>query len=71
MAFIQNTTKIPTLNGKIGGLFQGFFDFLVRLSESNIRVRELERFNAMSDAELAQRGMSRDDIVRHVFRGML
>ena len=45
--------------------------FLVRLSEANVRVCELERLSAMSDADLSKIGVPRKDIVRHVYRGSL
>ena len=45
--------------------------FLASIAESNGRVREVERLNAMSDAELARRGLKREEIVRHVFRDMI
>ena len=32
------------------------------------RADQVERLNAMSDAELARRGIARDRIVQHVFR---
>ncbi|WP_146586497.1 DUF1127 domain-containing protein [Puniceibacterium confluentis] len=52
------------------GILQGIFSFLVRIAESNGRMKAVERLNAMSDAELAARGLQREDIVRHVFRDM-
>lgn len=33
------------------------------------RAREIRDLNNLTDAELASRGLRRDDIVRHVFRG--
>lgn len=39
--------------------------------ESRARMPEIERLNAMSDAQLAERGLKREDIIRHVFRDLL
>lgn len=47
------------------------FDFLVMIGENNARVRQLERLQAMSDAELAARGLKRDQLVRYVFSDFL
>ncbi len=53
------------------GIFDRIINFLVSIAESNGRMRAVERLNAMSDQELAARGLKREDIVRHVFRDML
>lgn len=48
------------------GLGQGFNAFLVARSRRD----ELIRLESMSDAELAQMGLKREDIPRYVFRDM-
>ncbi|MGR3494187.1 DUF1127 domain-containing protein [Citreimonas sp.] len=45
-------------------------NFFTAIAESNSRMREAERLNAMSDQELARIGLKREDIARHVFRDM-
>lgn len=50
------------------GFFGRIFDALVMVTESNHRMRKIEELSAMSDDELARRGLRRDEIVRHVFR---
>lgn len=54
--------------GFIFGVFNSIFLGLSRIAEANWRVREAERLNAMSDAALAEKGLQREDIVRHVFK---
>lgn len=54
--------------GFLFGIFSSFYSGLSRISEANWRVREAERLNAMTDAALAEKGLKREDIVRHVFR---
>ena len=56
--------------------FTGFGDrllgLLVRIGEASgpaERARYADRLFAMSDAELAKRGLTRDGIIRHAFRG--
>jgi uncharacterized protein YjiS (DUF1127 family) len=38
------------------------------LATANSRARQVEALSAMSDEELAKRGLRREDIVQHVFR---
>ncbi|MBV2359023.1 hypothetical protein KUH32_04485 [Thalassococcus sp. CAU 1522] len=45
-------------------------DFFVMISESNFRVREAEKLNAMTDAQLCALGLRREDIPRFVFRDL-
>lgn len=40
---------------------------LVAIGEANPRMRRIEALQRLSDAELAAKGLRRDDIVRHVF----
>jgi len=54
--------------------FSAIGRFLRRIAESsgrvaalNNRVRQAEALMAMSDEQLAERGLRREDIVRHVF----
>ena len=49
-------------------VFRAIGDFFSLITESNWRVREAQRLHAMSDAQLAARGLRREDIARHVFR---
>ncbi|MGJ8603436.1 MAG: DUF1127 domain-containing protein [Marivita sp.] len=51
----------------LNGLSEGF----VQVAEANIRIREVERLQALSDETLAAKGLKREDIVRYVFRDVL
>ncbi|MBL4768329.1 MAG: hypothetical protein JKY94_11555 [Rhodobacteraceae bacterium] len=51
----------------IGRYFAAIGKGLVFMGESSSRFRKLEKLQALSDAELAKRGMKREDIVRVVF----
>ena len=46
---------------------QAVWDFLVSIGEANSMVRQVNALQALSDAELAERGIKREDIARHVF----
>lgn len=48
--------------------FRTIFNALVTMAEQSPRMREIERLQAMSDADLAARGLTRDRIIQHVFR---
>ncbi|MBF9050012.1 hypothetical protein GTA62_12415 [Roseobacter sp. HKCCD9010] len=48
--------------------FTALGHFLGAIMDSNSRVREAQALNAMSDAELAKRGLKREEIAHHVFR---
>ena len=61
-----DTTANPTQ-----GLFSGLFSWLTHIAETNARVQEVERLQSLSDAELAKKGLKREDIARHVFRDIL
>ncbi|WP_299354832.1 DUF1127 domain-containing protein [uncultured Shimia sp.] len=41
---------------------------MVALAESSSRYKQIEQLNAMSDQELADLGLKREDVVRHIFR---
>ncbi|GAA4225626.1 DUF1127 domain-containing protein [Sagittula sp. NFXS13] len=51
--------------------FNGLLDGMARIAESGHRMKEIERLQAMSDADLAKRGLTRDRIAHHVFRDVL
>ncbi|MDP2519569.1 DUF1127 domain-containing protein [Shimia thalassica] len=51
--------------------FFAFGKMLVTLAEANGRVKEAEAYQAMTDAELAERGLRREDIAMHVFKDSL
>ena len=52
----------------IAGVVSGVWNFFITIAETNSRVKEVEHLNHLTDAELAKRGIKREDIVRHVFR---
>lgn len=42
----------------------------VAIGESNPRLKRVEALQRLSDAELAEKGLRREDIVRHVFQDL-
>ncbi len=55
----------------LGAFFSGIGNALISYADARGRMSEIERYNNMSDAELAKLGLTREDIPRHVFRDML
>lgn len=49
------------------GLFTRLGEAIVRAAERHSRADRIAALQRLDDAELAARGMRRDDIVRHVF----
>lgn len=52
-------------------VLKGLERFFVSAMENNSRMREIERLRAMSDEDLASRGLTRDRIAMHVFRDVM
>lgn len=44
---------------------------LVNMSEANLKFRQASFLYSLSDEELAERGLRREDIARHVFKAYL
>lgn len=69
MAFVSHADQTTTSGtsfwaGLKNAVVSGMEAYMTRHS----RTREIERLNAMSDAELNAIGVKRDEIVHHVFR---
>ncbi len=43
-------------------------NFMVSTMDSNSRIQLVNQLNAMSDVQLAELGVKRDEIVQHVFK---
>lgn len=54
-------TSFPATRPNVRGFFATWMDKLARTDQ-------IEALNALSDAQLAARGLRREDIVRHVYR---
>ena len=60
-----------SLFAPIRAFFSAFGRAMIVAAENSSRMRRIEAFNAMTDEELAERGLKREDIVRHVFRDLM
>ncbi len=52
---------------QVGAFFTAIGHGLIAMGENSSRYRRLQALNAMSDEQLAARGLKRSEIVRHVF----
>ncbi len=68
----SNTARAarPLLAG-LGDAIAGFIEAIARSSHAARCAEEAERLFALSDAELARRGLTRDRIIQHAFRAYL
>jgi hypothetical protein len=64
-------TELPhRILGIFGRVFSALGLALVAIPETNRRIAAMQRLQEKSDAELAARGLRREDIARHVFIDM-
>ena len=70
MAHITTDTHSPiafSFVATLGRYFAAIGKGLVSMGETSSRYRQVEALQALSDAELAERGMKRQDIIRVVY----
>lgn len=67
------TTFHPSgaLRARFSRLFASVGEGFVAYADRRSRRAQIEELNALSDSDLAARGISRDQIVAHVFRDRL
>ena len=63
------TNTIP--NGYGSSILSRMGAFFIAYAEKQARTGEIEKLQALSDVELAEMGLTRDGIVRHVFSDKL
>ncbi|MCB1333219.1 MAG: DUF1127 domain-containing protein [Roseivivax sp.] len=68
MATIAAPHSTVSASAGLTGLLAKLGRKLVSLGENHPRLRQMERLMALSDAELAARGLTREGIARHVFK---
>ncbi len=67
MAFI-NASAEHAAESFFARAFDKFFRGLVSMAENSPRMKALNTLHAMDDKQLADMGLRREDIARHVFR---
>ncbi len=71
MAFASTNVAQTSSSNGIAAFFRAIGGALVAMAESNTRIRKVEALSALSDEQLKERGIRREDIVRHVFSDAL
>ncbi|WP_133485897.1 DUF1127 domain-containing protein [Aliiroseovarius marinus] len=73
MATQTTNLHIPafSLFAPVRAFFAAIGRGLVVAAENSSRMKRIEAFNAMTDEQLAERGLKRDEIVRHVFQDLM
>lgn len=60
-------SALDRLLATTGAFFSGIGTSLVKAAEADRRIRTFNALMEMSDAELAAKGLKREDLARHVF----
>lgn len=71
MTDITTIQHAGALRVRFSRLFASIGEGFVAYADRRSRRAQIEALNALSDSELAARGISRDQIVAHVFRDRL
>lgn len=70
MAYVSTAPAHAAEHGSaVGRFFNAILNGLVRMAEADPRFRKLSVLAAMSDEQLAERGLRRDQIAREVLGG--
>ena len=71
MAYVTTTSFTDGFRARIEQMSTALLSWAERHGERRARLDQIARLDALSDAELAERGLTRDQIVTHVFRDRL
>jgi uncharacterized protein YjiS (DUF1127 family) len=71
MAYIATTNTVSDHRSLIARSFAAIGAFFVAYIDARSRRGAIEALNQLSDAELAERGLTREGIVRYVFADSL
>lgn len=64
---VTNTrSSLGSLGKTLAAPFVGIGRFLITLAEASPRMRQLEKLGRMSDADLQERGLTREDEIRRI-----
>jgi len=71
MAFYTNEIEPPRKQNAFNGIFEAMGRMFESIADAQSRTDAVNRMQDMSDAELAKLGVSRNEIVRYVYRDIL
>ncbi|WP_022703818.1 hypothetical protein [Pseudorhodobacter ferrugineus] len=69
MAYINAVKPSFSLSGILTRPFVAVWNFLILLAEAHPKMTAINKLNAQSDAQLAERGTSREAEIRRIFSG--
>jgi len=61
-----NAPAGASVQSAFGRFFSALGNGLVAMAENNSKMKQIRALEALSDADLAKRGIKREDIARHV-----
>ena len=61
-----STSLNETQRGFFSSMINGIWNMMMVIGESNSMTRRIAELQDLTDEQLAQRGLKREDIVRHV-----
>lgn len=70
MAYISQAQPHSSFFPRISDFFKSVLKAVDLAASTNLRIAQIEKLNAKSDAELKKIGLRREDIARHVFRDL-
>lgn len=70
-AQLSSTEPVRSITGTIFNWAGQVYDVLCKTGHAAQCAREAERLLALSDQELAKRGLQRDEVIRHAFASYL
>jgi len=56
------------IEGRNGSFLTTVIEALARIMENHPHTRQIEQLNKLSDEDLAARGVTRQDVIRYIFR---
>ena len=71
MAYTTHNTAQTGIFSAVQHFFAAIGNALILAAEANPRMKRVQALQRMSDEELAERGIKREDIVRIVFQDVL
>lgn len=71
MAYATQTSASSGIFSAVQNFFSAIGHGLIEMAEANPRMKKVQALQSMTDAELAERGIKREDIVRVVFQDAL
>lgn len=71
MAYLATAKSEFSLAATLARPFRAVWNFMLMVAEAHPRMQQVNKLNAMSDAELEARGTNRSDEVRRIFVGYL